>query len=126
MQLLLEQLLNGFQLGVTLLLMASGLTLVFGIMQLINLAHGSLFMIGAFVGATVMAMTGAFLTALAAGVVAAGIAGMVLERLVLRRLYQRDHLDQVLATFGMILFFNEAVQIIWGRRPLGMDLPESF
>lgn len=126
MQLLLEQLLNGFQLGVTLLLMASGLTLVFGIMHLINLAHGSLFMIGAFVGATVMALTGEFLTALAAGVVAAGIAGMVMERLVLRRLYQRDHLDQVLATFGMILFFNELVQMVWGRRPLGMDLPESL
>ncbi|MCP1675296.1 branched-chain amino acid transport system permease protein [Natronocella acetinitrilica] len=123
MQFFLEQLLNGFQLGVTLLLMASGLTLVFGIMHLINLAHGSLFMVGAFVGATVMALTGSFLLALGAGIVAAGITGMLLELLVLRRLYLRDHLDQVLATFGMILFFNELVQIIWGRRPLGMDTP---
>ncbi|MDN3519500.1 branched-chain amino acid ABC transporter permease [Aquisalimonas lutea] len=118
-----EQLLNGFQLGVTLLLMASGLTLIFGIMHLINLAHGSLFMIGAFVGATVMAYTGSFLLALAGGVAASGLVGMALEYTVLRRLYYREHLDQVLATFGMILFFNELVQIVWGRRPLGVDTP---
>jgi len=121
--LFLEQLLNGFQLGVTLVLMASGLTLVFGIMHLINLAHGSLFMVGAFVAASVMALTGNFLIALLAAVAAAGIAGMVIELLILRHLYARDHLDQVLATFGLILFFNELVQIIWGRRPLGLDMP---
>ncbi len=123
MQLFIEQLLNGFQFGVTLLLMASGLTLVFGIMNLINLAHGSLFMIGAYVGATVVAAGGGFLTGLLAGIAAAGVTGMLLELLTLRRLYHRDHLDQVLVTFGMILFFNELVQIVWGRRPLPMDPP---
>jgi branched-chain amino acid transport system permease protein len=123
MQLFAEQLLNGLQLGVTLLLMASGLTLVFGIMNLINLAHGSLFMVGAYVGASAVAHGAPFAVALLAGVAAAGVTGMLLELLVLRRLYRRDHLDQVLATFGMILFFNELVQIIWGRQPLPMSPP---
>ncbi|PWG61058.1 branched-chain amino acid ABC transporter permease [Spiribacter halobius] len=124
MQLFLEQVLNGLQFGMTLLLMASGLTLVFGIMNLINLAHGSLFMLGAFAGATVVAWSGSFLLGLLAGVVTAGLAGMAMEALVLRRLYRRDHLDQVLATFGLILLFNEAVRVIWGRRPLGLTLPD--
>jgi branched-chain amino acid transport system permease protein len=123
MQLFAEQLLNGLQLGVTLLLMASGLTLVFGIMNLINLAHGSLFMVGAYVGASAVAHGASFVVGLLAGVAAAGVTGMLLELLVLRRLYRRDHLDQVLATFGMILFFNELVQIIWGRQPLPMSPP---
>ncbi|MGD8430226.1 MAG: branched-chain amino acid ABC transporter permease, partial [Ectothiorhodospiraceae bacterium] len=123
MQLFLEQLLNGLQLGVTLLLMASGLTLVFGIMNLINLAHGSLFMIGAFVGASAIAHGAGFGLGLAAGVIAAGLAGVLMEVLIMRRLYRRDHLDQVLATFGLILFFNEAVQVIWGRQPVPMDTP---
>lgn len=124
MQLFAEQLLNGLQLGVTLLLMASGLTLVFGIMNLINLAHGSLFMVGAYVAASAVAHGAAFGVGLLAGVAAAGLTGMLLELLVLRRLYHRDHLDQVLATFGMILFFNELVQIVWGRQPLPMNPPE--
>ncbi|WP_440997224.1 branched-chain amino acid ABC transporter permease [Arhodomonas sp. SL1] len=124
MQLFLEQVLNGLQFGVTLLLMASGLTLVFGIMHLINLAHGSLFMVGAYVAATVLAGTGSFLLGLAAGVVAAALVGMLMELLIIRRLYRRDHLDQVLATFGLILFFNEAVRVIWGRQPLNMNTPE--
>ncbi len=124
MQLFAEQLLNGLQLGVTLLLMASGLTLVFGIMNLINLAHGSLFMVGAYVAASAVAHGAAFGVGLLAGVAAAGLTGMLLELLVLRRLYHRDHLDQVLATFGMILFFNELVQIVWGRQPLPMGPPE--
>lgn len=119
-----EQLLNGLQLGVTLLLMASGLTLVFGIMNLINLAHGSLFMVGAYVAASAVAHGAGFGVGLLAGVAAAGLTGMLLELLVLRRLYRRDHLDQVLATFGMILFFNELVQIVWGRRPLPMSPPD--
>lgn len=123
MALFLEQLLNGLQLGVTLLLMASGLTLVFGIMNLINLAHGSLFMVGAYVGATTVIHSGSFLFGFFAGVAAAGLTGMLIELLILRRLYRTDHLDQVLATFGLILFFNELVQLVWGRQPLPMDPP---
>lgn len=123
MLLLLEQLLNGVQLGVTLLLMASGLTLVFGIMNLINLAHGSLFMIGAYAAATVAAASGSFLLGLLAGAATAGLVGIAMEVTVLRKLYDRDHLDQVLATFGLILFFNELVRVVWGRRPLRLEPP---
>lgn len=124
MQLFLEQVLNGLQFGVTLLLMASGLTLVFGIMNLINLAHGSLFMIGAYVGATVAVYTHSFLLAVGGGMAAAALTGMVMEFLIMRPLYHREHLDQVLATFGLILFFNELVRIVWGRQPLIMNTPE--
>lgn len=123
MILLVEQLLNGLQLGITLFLMSAGLTLVFGIMQVINLAHGSFYMIGAYVGATVAAATGSFILALAGALGAAGLAGMAVEILVLRQLYKRDHLDQVLATFGLIFFFNEMTRIIWGKQPLFMDIP---
>src|SRR5690625_3779866 len=124
MLLFVEQMLNGLQFGVTLLLMASGLTLIFGIMNLINLAHGSLFMVGAYVGATVFIATGSFLLAVLCAMAAAAVTGMVMELLILRRLYPREHLDQVLATFGLILFFNELVTIVWGRRPLSMSTPE--
>src|SRR5699024_10506604 len=110
--------------GVTLLLMASGLTLVFGIMNLINLAHGSLFMVGAYIGATVMIYTHSFLLAVVGGTVAAAVTGMVMELLVMRPLYRREHLDQVLATYGLILFFNEMARIIWGRQPLIMNPPD--
>src|SRR5699024_4105787 len=123
MQLLLGQILNGLQFGVTLLLMASGLTLVFGIMNLINLAHGSLFLVGAYAGATVALHSHSFMLAIAAGSAAASVTGMIIELGIMRRLYQREHLDQVLATFGLILFFNEAVRMIWGRQPLSMDPP---
>ena len=123
MLLFLEQVLNGLQLGVTLFLMSAGLTLVFGIMNLINLAHGSFYMIGAYIGATVTAHTGSFLLGVLAALPAAGLVGMVVEILVLRRLYDREHLDQVLATFGLILFFNELTRILWGRQPLFMDVP---
>ena len=123
MLLFIEQLLNGFQLGIMLFLMSAGLTLVFGIMQVINLAHGSFYMIGAYVGATVTARTGSFLLGILAALPAAALAGMVVEALVLRRLYKKDHLDQVLATFGMIMFFNEMTRIVWGRQPLFMDVP---
>ena len=118
-----EQVLNGLQLGVMLFLMSAGLTLVFGIMRVINLAHGSFYMIGAYVAATVTARTGSFLLGLAAALPAAALAGMVVEFLILRRLYHRDHLDQVLATFGLIFFFNELTRMIWGRRPLFMEAP---
>lgn len=124
MALLLEQLLNGVQLGVTLFLLAAGLTLVFGIMGVINLAHGSLYMIGAFAAAWVAAQTGSVLLALLGGLAAAGLVGMAIEYVVLRRLYARDHLDQVLATFGLILFFNQGITILFGRQPLFVNLPE--
>jgi len=121
--LLLEQLLNGLQLGVMLFLLAAGLTLVFGIMGVINLAHGSLYMVGAFAAAWVAAQTGSALLALLAGLLAAGLCGMAVEFLVLRRLYGRDHLDQVLATFGLILFFNQGMVLLFGRQPLFVDVP---
>jgi branched-chain amino acid transport system permease protein len=123
MILFVEQILNGLQLGITLFLMSAGLTLVFGIMQVINLAHGSFYMIGAYVGATVTAVSGSFLLGVGAALAAAGLTGMVVEMIVLRRLYKREHLDQVLATFGLIFFFNELTRIIWGKQPLFMDIP---
>ncbi|MFN7633901.1 MAG: branched-chain amino acid ABC transporter permease [Acetobacteraceae bacterium] len=123
MALLLEQLLNGVQLGVTLFLLAAGLTLVFGIMGVINLAHGSLYMIGAFAAAWVAAQTGSVVLALLGGIAAAAATGMAIEYVMLRRLYARDHLDQVLATFGLILFFNQGITMLFGRQPLFVNLP---
>jgi branched-chain amino acid transport system permease protein len=123
MALLLEQALNGVQLGIMLFLLAAGLTLVFGIMGVINLAHGSLYMIGAYAAALVAAQTGSAILAFLAGLAAAAIAGVLIETLVLRRLYARDHLDQVLATFGLILFFNQGATILFGRQPLFMEVP---
>ncbi len=124
MTLLLEQLLNGLQYGATLFLLAAGLTLVFGIMGLINLAHGSFYMIGAFVAAKLQIVTGSFLLAVGGGMAAAAAVGMLVEATILRRLYARDHLDQVLATFGLILFFNEAVSMAFGRQPLMTGIPD--
>jgi branched-chain amino acid transport system permease protein len=118
-----EQLLNGAQFGVMLFLMAAGLTLVFGIMNLINLAHGSFYMVGAYVAAATFAMTGSFLLGLGAALVAAAAVGVTVELVVFRQLYDRHHLDQVLATFGLILFFNEAVRMIWGSTALYMQVP---
>lgn len=126
MNLFLEQTLNGFQLGFTLLMVSAGLTLIFGIMDVINLAHGSLFMIGGFVTADVAARTGNFAIALAAAVVVAAIAGVILEVVLVRRLYLRDHLDQVLATFGVVLASNQAVIMIWGKVPLSVSKPSAF
>jgi branched-chain amino acid transport system permease protein len=124
MILLLEQLLNGLQLGVMLFLLAAGLTLIFGIMGVINLAHGSLYMIGAYAAALTAARTGSFLLAVPAGLLAAGLVGIVMEALVIRRLYARDHLDQVLATFGLILFFNQLTVVLFGRQPLFVGMPD--
>ena len=121
--LLVEQALNGLQYGVMLFLMAAGLTLVFGIMNLINLAHGSLYMVGAFVCAATFAASRSWLLALLAGVVAALITGVVIEISIFRALYRRDHLHQVLATFGLTLFFNEAVHVIWGANGLYAEVP---
>ncbi len=123
MLLLIEQVLNGLQLGVMLFLMSAGLTLVFGIMGVINLAHGSFYMMGAYVAATIVSHTGNFLLGLALALPVVAVIGMLVELIVLRRLYDRDHLDQVLATFGLIFFFNEMTRIIWGRQPLFMDVP---
>ncbi|MBT8440532.1 MAG: branched-chain amino acid ABC transporter permease [Gammaproteobacteria bacterium] len=123
MLLFIEQILNGLQLGIMLFLMSAGLTLIFGIMRIINLAHGSFYMIGAYVAATVASYTGSFLLGLLAALPAAALSGMLVELIVFRKLYNRDHLDQVLATFGLILFFNELTRIIWGRQPLFMDVP---
>jgi branched-chain amino acid transport system permease protein len=121
--LLTEQVLNGFQLGIILFLMAAGLTLVFGIMDLVNLAHGSLFMIGAFVGGTIALLTGSFVLGVILMIPAMLVIGVLVEMTALRTLYPRDHLDQVLATFGLILFFNEAVRLIWGPEGLVVPLP---
>ena len=104
-------------------MMSAGLTLIFGIMQVINLAHGSFYMIGAYVCASVAASTGSFILGLLAALPAAAAVGMAVEFLIFRRLYHREHLDQVLATFGLIMFFNELTRIIWGRQPLFMDVP---
>ena len=119
-----EQILNGLQFGMMLFLMAAGLTLVFGIMNLINLAHGSLYMVGAYVCASVTDWTGSFLIGLFAALPAAALVGAAVEIVALRRLYDRDHLDQVLATFGLILFFNEAAKILWGAQPLYLTIPD--
>src|SRR5437763_8357775 len=119
-----EQVLNGVQFGVMLFLMAAGLTLIFGIMNVINLAHGALYMIGAYVAAATFAATGSFFLGLAAALAAAALLGVALELVVFRTLYARDHLDQVLATFGLILFFNELVRIVWGSTALYMRVPD--
>jgi branched-chain amino acid transport system permease protein len=124
--LVLEQCLNGLQLGVMLFLMAAGLTLVFGIMNLVNLAHGSLYMVGAYFAVAFLDWTGSWLAAVALALLATLVVGMVVEIVALRTLYERDHLDQVLATFGLILFFNEAVSMVWGRAALFTSVPREL
>ncbi len=123
MTLFIEQCLNGLQFGLLLFLLAAGLTLVFGIMDLVNLAHGSLYMIGAYFAATFAAWTGSFVLGAALALVATLVVGMAVEVVAMRRLYGRDHLDHVLATFGLILFFNEAVRLIWGAEGMSLPLP---
>jgi branched-chain amino acid transport system permease protein len=123
MLLIIEQCLNGLQFGLLLFLLAAGLTLVFGIMDLVNLAHGSLYMLGAYFAATFVAWTGSFLAGAAMALVATLLVGMAVEVVALRRLYGRDHLDHVLGTFGLILFFNELVRLIWGAAGLSLPLP---
>src|SRR5436305_13752791 len=123
MALLFEQLLNGLQYGVMLFLMAAGLTLVFGIMNLVNLAHGSLYMVGAYLAVTATQWTGNYLLGVALGLAGTLVVGMAVEVIALRTLYERDHLDQVLATFGLILFFNELIAILWGRNAIFASIP---
>ena len=122
--LILEQTLNGLQLGVMLFLMAAGLTLVFGIMNLVNLAHGSLYMVGAYLATFFYGLTGSFSLGVVLGLLGTLAVGIVVELVALRTLYERDHLDQVLATFGLILFFNELVAILWGRNAIFSTIPE--
>jgi branched-chain amino acid transport system permease protein len=109
-----------------LFLLATGLTLVFGIMDMINLAHGSLYMIGAYLMATLAQATGSFWAALPLALIATALVGAVLEVVLLRRLYERDHLTQVLATFAVILIANEAVRIIWGAQSLMLNAPAAL
>ena len=124
--LLIEQAFNGLQFGVMLFLIAAGLTLVFGIMDLVNLSHGSLVMVGAYLATTLIEWTGSFLLGILFALPATFLVGVVVEVLVLRTLYERDHLDQVLATFGLILFFNEVIRIVWGPASLYSGLPEGL
>ena len=124
--LFIEQLLNGLQFGVMLFLMAAGLTLVFGVMGLINLAHGSLYMIGAFAAAVVAGASGSWLLALAAALAAAAATGALIEVAVIRRLYARDHLDQVLATFALILILSEGTRWLFGSFPLYLEVPPAL
>lgn len=121
-----EQLLNGIQLGMVLFLLAAGLTLIFGIMDLVNLAHGSLYMLGAYFAATFTQMTDSFVLAVVISVPLMVLSGIALEIVALRTLYRRDHLDQVLATFGLILFFRELVRIFWGAAGRTIPLPPYF
>jgi branched-chain amino acid transport system permease protein len=123
MLLLIEQLLNGLQFGLLLFLLAAGLTLVFGIMDLVNLAHGSLYMVGAYFAATFTTLTDSFLGGVVLALIATLLVGMAVEVIAMRRLYGRDHLDHVLGTFGLILFFNELVRLIWGPAGMNLTLP---
>jgi len=122
--LVLGQALNGFQLGILLFLMAAGLTLVFGIMSFVNLAHGSLYMFGAYFAATIATHSGSFVLAIVLTLVLIFLLGLLLDKGGLSILHRRSHLDQVLATFGLILFSNELVRIIWGNAPIYMDAPD--
>src|SRR5215813_3562471 len=124
--LLIVQTLNGLQLGVLLFLIAAGLTLVFGVMDFINLAHGVQYMLGAYLAVMFYGMTGSFLAALVLALGAALMFGLFLEFAVFRHLYGRDHLDQVIATFGIILFLNDGVKYVWGAAPLSLPVPELF
>ena len=120
------QLLNGFQFGVLLFLLSAGLTLVLGIMNFVNLAHGSLYMMGAYFAAAAFGWWGSLLLAGLFAVPATLAMGLLLERVVLGKLYARSHLDQVLATFGLILLLNEVVRMVWGQSPRYMSLPPAL
>jgi branched-chain amino acid transport system permease protein len=121
--LLIEQLFNGVQFGLMLFLMAVGVTLVFGIMRVINLAQGSLFMIGGYFLMVALSWTGSYVLAVPLAFIMAALVAIVLEIIVLRPLYRSGPLEQVLATFGLTLFFNEAVTVIWGREPIPLQVP---
>jgi branched-chain amino acid transport system permease protein len=121
-----EQFLNGIQLGMLLFLLAAGLTLIFGIMDLVNLAHGSLYMLGAYFAASFAEWTDSFLLGAILALAATALVGMALEVVAVRRLYGRNHLDHVLGTFGLLLFFNELVRLIWGPAGMTLSLPPEM
>lgn len=121
--LLFTQLLNGFQLGLLLFLVASGLTLVFGILDFVNLAHGSLYMLGAFICASLTFLTGNFLIAVVLALPVTGVVGYAIECTVARSLYARDHLEHVLVTFGLILVMETLVHLLWGPEGIAIPLP---
>jgi len=125
-QLILEQALNGLQFGLMLFLLAAGLTLVFGIMDMINLAHGSLYMAGAYLAAAATQASGSFVVGVIAAMLATAVLGALLEVSLLRRLYARNHLAQVLATFALILIANELVRMLWGAQPVLLNTPEAL
>lgn len=121
-----EQVLNGLQLGVLLFLIAAGLTLIFGVMDFINLSHGSLFMLGAYFAVTFQSLTGSFFLAVVLAGLVVCLVGLLFELALVRRLYERSHLDHVLITYGMILVANEAVSIAWGSSPIFSGLPAAL
>jgi len=122
--LLITQLMNGLQLGLLLFLLASGLTLIFGIMDFINLSHGSFYMIGAYFCGTIVTLTGSFITGIVVGLVGVFAVGALVERFIARNLYVRDHLDHVLVTFGLILIFDTLVHLLWGPSGMAIPLPD--
>lgn len=124
--LIFELFLNGLQFGLMLFLLAAGLTLVFGIMDFINLAHGSLYMLGAYLAATFVALTGSFWLGLLLAVGTTAALGVLLETTVLRKLYRRDHMSHILGTFALMLIFNETARMIWGAQPLMLNAPQSL
>jgi branched-chain amino acid transport system permease protein len=121
-----EQILNGVQFGITLFLISAGLTLIFGVMGVINLSHGSLYMIGAYATALIVAHTGSTWLALFGGLAVAAASGVMIEMVVVRRLYDRDPLDQVLATFALILMINQGAVMLFGRQPLFVSMPPAL
>ena len=125
-EVLLEQTLNGVQLGITLFLLASGLTLVLGIMRLVNLAHGSLYMLGAYLAFSVQHVSNSFSLGLVVGAIATGLIGALLERLIFERLYARGYLEQVIVSFGAVMFLDEFVRVVWGPLPLAASIPAPF
>jgi len=126
MYMLVEQAMNGLQYSALLFLLSAGLTLIFGIMNVVNLAHGSFYMVGAFCAAMAVSITGSFTVAILAAVVGAGLYGLIVERLVISRLYHREHLDHVLATLGVLLFTNALVTMVFGRSPPFVAIPPMF
>jgi len=124
--LLITQLMNGLQLGLLLFLLASGLTLIFGIMDFINLSHGSFYMIGAYFCGTVVAITDSFLAGILFGLIGVFLVGALVEWLIARKLYREDHLDHVLVTFGLILIFDTLVHLFWGASGMAIPLPDSL
>lgn len=125
-ELFLVQLINGVQYGLLLFLIASGLTLVFGVMGILNLAHGSMYMVGAYLAWYFVTVTGSFAAAALISALIALLLGLAIERLLIQKLYRRNHLDQVLLTIGMIFVFNALQSILWGNDPYGVDVPAAL